>query len=112
MDFPHLNELSGWTLGMALAVGVISVARTARLIVHDDFPPIAWLRVRFVALFPGDSSWSKLVECQFCLAPYLTIGMMAWAWLSNLHWTWWVINGWWACSYVAAILVAYDEGAA
>jgi len=35
--------------------------------------------------------------------------MFGWAWLSDLHWTWWVINGVWAASYLAASVVAYDE---
>jgi hypothetical protein len=35
--------------------------------------------------------------------------MLAWAYLSGLHWTWWVANGWWAGSYLAAMVVAYDE---
>jgi len=29
--------------------------------------------------------------------------------LSDLHWSWWLINGIWAGSYVAAMLYAYDE---
>lgn len=93
----------------AVLVGVISVARTARLLIHDEFPPVEWLRAHFVALFPADSKWSKVAECQFCLTPYLAAGMFGWAWLSDTNTWWWVINGIWAGSYVAAILVAYDQ---
>ena len=58
------------------------------------------------------SAWKKLGECAFCLAPYLSIGMIAWALLSDLHWTWWLINTWWGLmSYGAAILMAYDQPA-
>ena len=102
-DLPPLEWIA------AVLVGVVSVARTARLLVFDDFPPMVWLRVRILALFKENSSWSGLIECPFCLAPYLTAGMMLWAWASHLHWTWWVINGWWAASYVAAMVVARDE---
>lgn len=105
---PALETLPWW---LAVVIGVLSVARTARLLIFDDFPPVLWLRIRVVSWIKNeDSKWKNLVECPFCLAPYLTAGMIGWAWLSDLHWTWWLINGWWAASYVAAIVVAYDEG--
>lgn len=110
MTFPHLDDLSTTTAILALLIGIVSVARTARLVAHDDFPPMMWLRVRFLAAFPEGSAWGKLIQCQFCLAPYLSTGMVIWAYVSDLHWTWWVINGVWAGSYLAAILVSYDEG--
>lgn len=94
---------------IAVIVGVVSVARTARLLLFDAFPPMVWLRVRILAMFPEDSSWSKIAECPFCLTPYLAAGMLGWAWLSDLNSWWWVINGVWAASYLAAILVAYDQ---
>lgn len=96
---------------IAVIVGVVSVARTARLLLFDAFPPMVWLRVRILAMFPEDSSWSKIAECPFCLTPYLAAGMLGWAWLSDLNSWWWVINGVWAASYLAAILVAYDQPA-
>jgi len=94
---------------LACVVGILSVARTARLLIHDDFPPIMWLRVQILARYAEDSKWSGLWECPFCLAPYLTAGMIGWAYLADGHWTWWVINGWWAASYLAAIVYSYDQ---
>jgi hypothetical protein len=67
-----------------------------------------WLRKRWYVLV-GDSEWKKLVDCAFCAAPYLAAIDMAWAWASDFHWTWWVVNLWAAFSYVAAIVVARDE---
>lgn len=96
---------------IAVIIGIVSVARTARLLLFDEFPPMVWLRVRILAMFPEDSSWSKIAECPFCLTPYLAAGMLGWAWLSDLNAWWWVINGVWAASYLAAILVAYDQPA-
>jgi hypothetical protein len=96
----------------ACLVGVLSVARTARLLVWDEYPPTMWLRMKWDARTEG-STWNKLLHCQFCMTPYLTAGMMVWAWLAgapeHLHWTWWVVNGWWAASYLAASYVAYDQ---
>lgn len=100
-------ELLPWWL--AVLIGILSVARTARLIIHDDFPPMMWLRGRIYALYDEDSKWLGLWECPYCLAPYLSAGLIAWAYFSDLHWTWWLINGWWAASYVAAIIYSYDQ---
>jgi hypothetical protein len=97
----------------AVLVGVVSVARTARLLIYDDFPPMVWLRVRFLAMFSEDNSWSKIAECPFCVSPYLAAGMLGLAWLAwngtGLDAWWWVVNGIWAGSYLAAILVSYDQ---
>jgi hypothetical protein len=96
----------------AIVVAVLSIARTARLLIYDDYPPVAWVRERVQRwLGAGEkrSRWMLLTECPFCLAPYLTAGMLVWMWLSDLNTFWWVANGWWAMSYVAAIVVARDE---
>jgi len=98
-----------WYVWLAAAiVAIVSVGRTVRLLIWDDFPPIAWARLKFFTRV-GDSPWKKLGECGFCLAPYLSAGMVAWMWLSDLHWSWWLVNGWWALSYLSAILVSYDQ---
>lgn len=99
--------MSHWTYITASIVGIISVARTLRLVVHDAYPPMVWLRKWLLRLTP--TKWVDLWECQFCLAPYLAAGMGVWVWLSDLNTAWWVINGWWAASYVAAVFVSYDQ---
>lgn len=93
----------------AAVIGTLSVARTARLLIFDKLPPMVWLRAKIVSWYKEDSSWSPLWECPFCMAPYLAVGMGVWYWLGGDNWTWWVINGWWAASYVAATYVAYDQ---
>lgn len=98
-----------WYVWLAASfIAVVSVGRTARLLTWDDFPPILWLRTRFLAA-AGDGPWGKLAQCGFCLAPYLSLGMVAWMWLSDLNWWWFGINGWWALSYLGAILLSYDQ---
>jgi hypothetical protein len=103
-----LFGLDPFTIVAATIVGILSVGRTARLIGFDDYPPIVWLRVKWYDRF-SDQGWGKLIYCPFCSAPYLAAGMLAWAWVSGLHWSWWVINGWWGLSYLSSILVAYDQ---
>jgi hypothetical protein len=92
----------------AVVVAVLSVARTIRLIVYDEFPPVSWLRAHILARYAEDSKWSILWMCQFCLSVWVAPGMAAWMWLSGLDTAWWVINGIWAGSYLAAIVVSYD----
>lgn len=95
---------------LSIIIGVVSVARMARLLVYDDFPPVEWLRVQAAARLP--EKWQPLVECQFCLSPYLSAGQFAWAYLlwdtPWFFWGWLVPHGVWAGSYLAAMLVAYD----
>lgn len=91
----------------ASVIGILSVARTARLLVWDDFPPMMWARAHLIALL-GDQ-WGKVFLCSFCITPYLATGMALWAWWADLNTAWWVINGVWGGSYLAAIVVAYDQ---
>lgn len=93
---------------VAAIIGVIASGRMTRLITHDSFPPAEWFRIRFVAA-TRNGKWSTLVECPWCAAPYIVAVNLAWALLSDLHWAWWVANGWLAASYAASWLVYHDE---
>jgi hypothetical protein len=107
-----------FTLIAAAVIGILSVARTARLIGFDEYPPMAWLRSKWYARY-GDEGWGKLIYCPFCSAPYLAAGMLVWAsfalpdaspydvWSSA--WWWFMVNGWWGLSYLSSITVAYDQ---
>lgn len=99
-----------------LVIAVVSVARMARLLTHDTWPPVEWARPRVAAKL--GPKWSDLVICPFCLAPWLMAGQVAW--FSLLYpgqgqtsdaflWGWLIPNLWWAASYVSAIVVAYDQ---
>lgn len=101
--WPHWQQVA------AVAIAVISTARTARLLIHDQLPPVVAAKAWILSRYKPDSKWSALWECQFCMAPYLAAGQGVWLWLGGDHWTWWVINGWWAGSYLAAITVSYDQ---
>ena len=90
----------------AVVVGVVGVARLTRLLVDDDWPPSAWFRSWFQRTVPA--SWAILVTCPFCAAPYFAALALAWAWLTDLHWTFWVFWGWLAGSYVASMIVVRD----
>lgn len=92
----------------AVIIGILSVARTARLLVHDAYPPVVWFRMKWEAKW-GREGWGKLIFCHYCATPWMAIGMALWWWISGGNEWWWVINGVWGLSYVAAILVSWDE---
>jgi hypothetical protein len=100
-------HLTQFQMVAAAIIGILSVARTARLIAHDSLPPVARLRVWWDDHVRG--SWNPLIHCHFCLTPWMATGMAAWFWYSDAHWTWWVVNGIWGFSYVSAIVVSYDN---
>ena len=54
----------------AASVGVVAAARLTRLVTKDHWPPMAWARRKYVEV-TGDSEWSVLAECPFCVAPYV-----------------------------------------
>lgn len=94
-------------LAVAL-VGVVGTARLVRLLVFDTYPPAAWVRSQWERI-TNDGPWSTLVHCAFCAAPWFTVITIGWAWWSDFHWTWWLFYGWLTASYLASIVVAWDE---
>jgi len=107
--------LTEFTIVLAAVVGTLAVARATRLIVDDDLPYIARARERYVRKVGEDSPWATLVECPFCVAPYVAAPAVAWFALmiwqetwTALHWAWWIVTGWAAVSYVAAMLCVRD----
>lgn len=91
----------------AFVVAVVSAARLTRLVVDDHWPPMVWFRGVWDRAW-GNSPWVTLVECPFCVAPYFAAAIVAWAALSDLHWTWWAFNGWLTVSYLASMLNVRD----
>lgn len=97
-----------WQYVAAAVIGVLSIGRLTRLLVNDEFPPVVWFRIKWDGI-TKDGSWSKIVHCPWCAAPYFSAIIIAWAVLSDLHWTWWAFNGWLASSYVSSWIVFHDE---
>lgn len=89
-------------------VAVVGSARFTRLIVADSYPPSMWVRDKW-RVITKDGSWSKLVDCPWCAAPYVCAANLGLGYF--LHWpTWWyIVNCWLAASYAAAWLVYKDE---
>lgn len=99
-------EITLWIV--AFVVGSLSAGRITRLFTADDFPPIVWLRIKWDDK-THESGWNKLFHCPFCFSFWVSAVIVLWGWLSNLHTSWWVVNGIMALSYVAAMVVIRDE---
>lgn len=99
-------EIVLWIL--AFIVGSLSAGRLTRLLVQDSFPPAVWLRTKWLDKF-DDTQWGVLFECHWCMSFWMTLPIGLWGWLSNLHASWWVVNGILAATYVSAIIVERDE---
>lgn len=93
----------------AVVVGTLSVARLTRLITQDSFPPVVAIRMKWDER-TEESGWNTLFHCHWCMAPWLTLPIGLWGYLSNLHISWWLFNGWLAAAYVASMIVHFDEG--
>lgn len=98
---------------LAIAVGVLAVARAVRLVVDDSWPPIKRAREWYVDRASVD--WQPLVECPWCVSVYFSLPAVLWfaslvAWPHaewNL-WLWWILNGWAALSWAVAYLCLRD----
>lgn len=96
------------TIAAAAAVGVVAAARATRLVTKDHWPPMAFVRNKYVEKTEG-TEWSVLAECPFCVAPYVVAADLAWALQSDLDKKWWVVNGWLAAAYAASWIVVRDD---
>lgn len=90
----------------AFIVGSLAVGRLARLVVDDDFPPVMWLRGWYIRTVP--EHWAELVACAFCIAFWFALADTLWAFVSDLHWTWWFFNLTFAGAYLGAIINKRD----
>lgn len=102
-----------------IATTVVSAARFTRLAVIDKFPPIKRLRDRYEEKTEG-SGWEWLTMCSYCFSLYPTLVIFVTGLLVGVYpaydgvadgvWTtlWWLVNGLFALTYLAAMTVARD----
>lgn len=105
-------------------VVVLSSARLTRLATFDVFPPIKWVRDKYEKLTAG-SDWQMLALCGYCASFWVTLVVVLWArqagvleqtpttqgvWDGSMSGesVWWLVNGVFAASYLAAIVMAND----
>lgn len=111
-----MNSTMYW-IAVAI-ITVIASARLTRLAVYDHFPPVMWLRNKYLDATDG-SGWQLLGLCGYCSSFWATLVVVVWADLSGVFegWTgdpniwasaWWFLMGTLAASYLAASFVAND----
>lgn len=91
---------------MAVIIGTIAVARGTRLFVDDDMPLFKQFREWFVITVRPP--WNELIVCPFCTSVWLAGANTAWAFVSDLNWTWWFLNLLLASAYAAAMINVRD----
>lgn len=91
-------------------VTVVSAARLTRLLTFDKFPPIKYLREKFQEATdtPRLVGWQKISYCPFCLSPWVTAALVGWGYLVDFDTVWFLINGTFAASYLAALIQFHD----
>lgn len=95
-----------FVLVCAAIVAILAVARWTRLVVDDAYPPMDWLTTQFVRRVP--EKWGVLVECVWCVSPYVAAVIVTWAWASGLHWSWWFVNSIAALSWLTGFMGTRD----
>jgi len=102
------------------AVLITASARLTRLAIIDDFPPVKYLRDRYIVAMdatPRRRGWQLLALCGYCFSFWATLVVTLWGYLAGIfdgpHHTasetvWWLLFGVLGASYLAVILVAHD----
>jgi hypothetical protein len=100
---------------------IISASRFTRLATVDKFPPVKAIRDWYENRTDG-SGWQWLTLCGYCFSFWATFPLVAWAYFAGVLnpigvgpaaaevWTqvWWLVNGTFAASYLAAVFMAHD----
>ena len=102
------------------AVTVISAGRFTRLATVDKFPPVRAVREWYEEK-TEDTGWVWLVLCGYCFSFWATLFVIGWGLLAGVYdaetpaWgtdngfaVWWIVNGVFAASYLAAMVMAFD----
>ena len=108
-----IAAVGGWWFVAAILVATLGVGRWARLVTYDTFPPAAWIRQQWMNLTHKHEEWANLFFCPWCFTPWLFLVCFAHFAASFYHpfwaWSWWLLWGWGALSYVTSMIIARDE---
>jgi hypothetical protein len=88
-------------------VTVLSSSRLTRIAVVDDFPPVRFFRDKLYDRLEG-SGWQAITWCGYCVSFWITAAVIAWGYFTNWQDAWWLVNGAFAASYLAATYVTHD----
>jgi hypothetical protein len=96
---------------LTIATAVLGVARLARAITYDLFPPFVWWRNAWTRLTDG-TDWPKLFSCWWCISFWIALVCVGW-WVGSFYaawaaWSWWIFWGSLALSYLAPMVIVRD----
>lgn len=90
----------------------LSTFRLTRLLVRDDFPPIAVQRARIAERW-GDASWQAyLSTCSWCAGIWVAGAVTSGAWWASQHYPFDVpvpVLVWWAGAAVTGLLASWER---
>lgn len=100
---------------------VVASARITRLLTFDKFPPIKAVRTWYEDKTDG-SDWQWLTLCGYCMSPWVTLVVFTLGLVAGVYGDgeqrvgddaigfiiWWLVAGWFALSYLAAMTMAHD----
>lgn len=69
-------------MGLVFVLLALTSYRATRLIARDEFPPLATLRERVAARYPGDSWQAYLARCSWCVGVYVSGILTLATWLA------------------------------
>ena len=96
---------------------VVATARLARPWTYDDFPPVVWVRDKFLDIADAVAPrYAPLGFCPWCCSPWFALALLGWADLSGVlsgdfgAWghIWWYVTGMLSIGYLAPMLMARD----
>lgn len=93
------------------AVSIVSSSRLTRFLTFDEFPPVTWFRDRFDEFMdkgPKRRKWGSISYCPWCASFWVTLAVVLAGYYSDWHTVWWLVNGTFAGSYLAAMLMVRD----
>ena len=106
----------GWPiLALSVVIIVLGSARLTRLLVHESFPPAAYVRILWDRV-TGDGDWNLALHCHWCLSFWIvliSIGLYLLTFLAAWWaWVFWITYVALSMAYVAAWIVHHDEDGA
>lgn len=106
----------GWPLlALSAVIVVLGSARLTRLLVHETFPPAAYVRMAWDWLF-RETEWATLVKCHWCASFWIvliSIGLYLLTFLATWWaWVFWITYVALSMAYIAAWIVHHDEDGA
>lgn len=106
------NDL--YWVAVALVV-TVTTSRLTRLWTYDDFPPVAWVRGKYLDFADKHApGWAELGFCPWCCGFWIALAVIGCGYAAGIYeWTgpesgFWTVAGALSASYLAAMIQVRD----